>query len=110
MIPISDDNPVQRTPFVTWLLIGGCVLVYVWEFLLGREMDGALNVLGFIPASLHDPSAAPSEALGIPPFGTIFISMFLHGSVLTCCISPATCFISGSSETISKTRWGTFAS
>ena len=82
MIPISDDNPVQRTPFVTWLLIGGCVLVYVWEFLLGREMDGALNVLGFIPASLHDPSAAPSEALGIPPFGTIFISMFLHGSVL----------------------------
>ena len=82
MIPISDDNPVQRTPFVTWLLIAACVVVFVWEFLLGREMDGALNVLGFIPASLHDPSSAPSRALGIPPVATIVISMFLHGSVL----------------------------
>ena len=82
MIPISDDNPAQITPVVTWLIIAACVIVYVWEFLLGRDMDAALNVLGFIPASLHDPSSAPSAILGIPPFVTIFISMFLHGSVL----------------------------
>src|SRR5689334_7270900 len=82
MIPISDDNPVQRTPFVTWLLIFACVLAFVWEFLLGREMDTVLNVLGFIPASLHDPSSSPSRALGIPPIATIVTSMFLHGSVL----------------------------
>jgi membrane associated rhomboid family serine protease len=82
MIPISDDNPVRLTPFVTWLLILTCVLVYVWEFLLGRDMEAALNVLGFTPASLSGGNFAPSEALGIPPFATIFISMFLHGSIL----------------------------
>jgi membrane associated rhomboid family serine protease len=82
MIPISDDNPVRLTPFVTWLLIATCILVYVWEFQLGRDMDAALNVLGFVPATLQGHGSAPSEALGIPPFATIFISMFLHGSVL----------------------------
>src|SRR4029077_15217294 len=77
-----DDNPVGLTPFVTWLLILACTLVYVWEFLLGQDMAAALNVLGFMPASLLGYSDAPSRLLGVPPFVTIFTSMFLHGSVL----------------------------
>jgi membrane associated rhomboid family serine protease len=82
MIPISDDNPVRLTPYVTWLLILSCTLVFVWEFTLGQELNAALNALGFTPASLSSRGAAPSESLGIPPFATIFISMFLHGSLL----------------------------
>ena len=83
MIPISDDNPSRRAPVVNVLIIIACVLVYVWEFRLGRsEMEVALNALGFTPASLLGHQNAPSEALGIPPFATILISMFLHGSLL----------------------------
>jgi membrane associated rhomboid family serine protease len=82
MIPISDDNPMQLTPVVTWLLILACCLVFVWEFLLGRDMDAALNILGFVPATLYGHAPPPSAALGIPPFATIFSSMFLHGSIL----------------------------
>jgi membrane associated rhomboid family serine protease len=83
MIPISDDNPVDHTPFVNWLLISLCVVVYVWEFSLGdREMDAALEMLGFIPAALAHPAAAPSLVLGIPAYATIFTSMFLHGGLL----------------------------
>jgi membrane associated rhomboid family serine protease len=81
MIPISDDNPVRLTPFVTWLLILSCVLVYVWEVSLGREMDAALNALGFVPSSLTG-GPALSRSLGISPIATIFFSMFLHGSIL----------------------------
>jgi membrane associated rhomboid family serine protease len=83
MIPISDDNPVRLTPFVTWALILACVFVYGWEISLGgRGMDSALNVLGFTPGTLLRSQSAPSELMGVPPVATIFIAMFLHGSIL----------------------------
>jgi membrane associated rhomboid family serine protease len=82
MIPISDDTPSRRTPVMTILIIAACALVYVWEVKLGRQMNAALDVLGFTPASLFSHRAAPSELLGIPAFATIFTSMFLHGSIL----------------------------
>jgi membrane associated rhomboid family serine protease len=82
MIPISEDNPSHITPVVNVLLIIACILVYVWELTLGHEMEGALDVLGFSPVSLFDRNYAPSLQLGISPIVTIFISMFLHGSIL----------------------------
>jgi len=83
MIPISDDTPSRRAPFVTWLIILGCVLAYIWEVRLGRvQMEAALNVLGFVPSSLSAHQNVPAEALGIPAAATILTSMFLHGSLL----------------------------
>jgi rhomboid family protein len=83
LIPISDDNPVEHAPFMTWGLIALCIGVYVWEVSLGeRSMDAALNVLGFTPATLNHTIPAPSMVLGIPAFATIFIAMFLHGGLL----------------------------
>jgi len=82
MIPISDDLPSRRTPFVTWLIILACVLAYIWEVRLGKNMEAALNVFGFTPATLFAHQAAPSEVLGVPAAATILISMFLHGSIL----------------------------
>lgn len=82
MIPIADENPTRTTAFMTWLIILGCVFVFVWEASLGRSFEAALNTLGFIPDTLLEPQNAPSVALGISPFETIFISMFLHGSIL----------------------------
>ena len=83
MIPISDDNPVRRTPIITWTLILACVFVYGWEISLGgKGMDSALNILGFTPGALLRSQSAPSEIMGVPPIATIFIAMFLHGSIL----------------------------
>ena len=82
MIPISDDNPVRLTPFMTWALILACVFVYGWEFSLGKGMDTAINILGFTPDSLLRSQSAPSELMGVPPIATIFIAMFLHASFL----------------------------
>jgi membrane associated rhomboid family serine protease len=83
MIPISDDNPVRLTPFITWALILACVSVYGWEISLGAKgMDTALNILGFVPDALLKPQAAPSQMMGVSPYATIFIAMFLHGSIL----------------------------
>jgi membrane associated rhomboid family serine protease len=84
MIPFSDDNPVEHTPYMTWLLIALCVAAFVWEVSLGdRGTDAALAVLGFTPAAYSgDLTPPPSEVLGLPAYATIFTSMFLHGGFL----------------------------
>ncbi len=82
MIPISDDNPVRTTPFLTWGLIALCVAVYLWEVSLGRSMDAALGILGFTPSVLFGTQTAPPALVAVPAIATIFISMFLHGGVL----------------------------
>jgi len=81
MIPISDDNPARLRPVVTWGIILACVLAYVWELSLGDEMDAAVLVFGFTPASLFT-NYAPAGVGQVPAALTIFTSMFLHGSVL----------------------------
>ena len=82
MIPISDDNPIEHTPFINWALIALCVGVYGWEWSLGPNMDAALGTLGFTPSSLFGSGIAPSTTIGVPVFATIFISLFLHGGLL----------------------------
>src|ERR1700685_2560577 len=83
MIPISDDNPVEHTPFMTWLVILACIGAYVWELSLGsRDMEAAEAVLGFAAAALFGHEPPPSELIGVPAIATIFISMFLHGGFL----------------------------
>jgi membrane associated rhomboid family serine protease len=82
VIPISDDNPTRLTPFVTWGIIALCVAVYLWEHSLGREMDPTLMALGFTPASLFGHVRPPAGFVAVPAWSTLFISMFLHASVL----------------------------
>ena len=82
MIPISDDNPSRSTPYVTLTLVGLCVLAFLWELSLGAKADGALTVLGFTPDTLGNPESESAPWLGIPPWATIFTSMFLHAGFL----------------------------
>jgi membrane associated rhomboid family serine protease len=82
MIPISDDNPAKLAPLVTWLIIALCAAVYLWERSLGREMDAAIAVLGFVPAFIFRARAAPPGFVAISPLATIFTSMFMHGGIL----------------------------
>jgi membrane associated rhomboid family serine protease len=82
MIPISDDNPSRLTPVVTWAIIVLCVIAYLWERSLGHEMDRALMVLGFAPRSLFGHPNAVEGYVAVPAVTAIFVSMFLHGSIL----------------------------
>lgn len=82
MIPISDDNPARLTPFVTWAIIALCIVAYLWERSLGREMNVAVAVLGFTPVSLFGHGAASTDNAQYPVMVTILASMFLHGGIL----------------------------
>lgn len=82
MFPIADDNPVRRAPVVTWVLIAACVLAFLWQLSLGPLAEQVIYALGVIPASLFGYGELSSEIALVPPWATIFTSMFLHGGWL----------------------------
>jgi membrane associated rhomboid family serine protease len=63
-IPIGDENPTERTPYVNYVLIATNVLAF-FAFCLGPADDPSLIRWTMIPADLHWP--------------TLFTSLFLHG-------------------------------
>jgi membrane associated rhomboid family serine protease len=80
MFPLKDDNPIQITPIVTWVLIAINVMVFLYQLMLGPQ-SGRLFVFqyGAIPAVVFGDQTLP-EAIAIIPAGlSIFTSMFLHG-------------------------------
>jgi len=78
-LPLYDDNPIQRPPVVTWTLIGMCVGAYLWE--LGQDQEAVAYQYGMIPAVLFGHVQLLPGSAAIPPWATIFTSMFLHGGL-----------------------------
>ena len=67
IIPIGDENPTGRKPYVNYILIGINILVFVLLF-FRHDYQSIVREYGFIPAR-----AAPT---------TYITSLFLHGSVM----------------------------
>jgi membrane associated rhomboid family serine protease len=82
MFPLSDDNPRQSTPIVTWTLIGACILVFLWQLSLGASGEAAFYGFGMIPARLFGEAELPANIPSVSPTATIFTSMFMHGGLL----------------------------
>jgi rhomboid family protein len=83
MLPLSDDNPCSRAPVVVWTLVGACVLVFLWQSSLDPVADErAIFALGVVPAALFGYASLPPDAAMVPPWATVFTSMFLHGGWL----------------------------
>lgn len=81
MIPIRDENPTRRKPFVTVALIAGNIVVYIYQFMLGPDasVDFYVNY-GAIPAVLvFDLRALPALPVS---WITLVTSMFMHGGLL----------------------------
>jgi len=83
MFPLSDDNPRERTPYITWILIGACVLVYLWQVSLDLDgIEAAIYGFGMIPGRLFGAVELSAEFMVIPAWATVFSSMFMHGGLL----------------------------
>jgi membrane associated rhomboid family serine protease len=79
-IPLYDDNPTTITPFVTWILIGLCCLVFLWQASLPPREELAVSYsLGLVPAVLFGFKELPQAIAMVPPEATLLTSMFLHG-------------------------------
>ena len=97
MIPLSDDNPLDRLPVVTILLIVANVLAFLWQIdapsLPAALASGQLGELlstrlgetalrgGAIPYEILTLTDVYPRDLVPPPF-TVVTSMFLHGGLM----------------------------
>jgi membrane associated rhomboid family serine protease len=77
-VPIFDDNPIRRSPVLTYALIGASIGAWFWQLAHGVELS-AFHY-GMIPAALF--GYWPAGVQPIPPWATLFTSMFLHGGWL----------------------------
>jgi membrane associated rhomboid family serine protease len=80
MIPLRDDNPSGTPQIVTIALIVMCVLVFLWQLSFGAQGgERIVYALGVVPASLLGQGQLPAELSLVPPWMTVFTSMFMHG-------------------------------
>ena len=79
-IPLFDDNPSRRTPWVAWIIIAACVLVFMWQQSLPPQAERlAFFQYGFIPANASGAAPLPPEIAILPAWATMISAMFLHG-------------------------------
>ena len=80
MIPLRDHLASTRVPYVTYAVIGTCVLVFLWQLSLGHPGgQHAVYGLGAIPAVIFGDARLPEGFVMVPAWATVFTSMFLHG-------------------------------
>ena len=79
MIPLHDDTPTTIKPVFTVSFIVLCLLIFVWQWLLGPAVRDVIFGFGVIPAVLFGHQPQPPDLAVVPPWVTVFSSMFLHG-------------------------------
>jgi membrane associated rhomboid family serine protease len=79
-LPLYDDNPTARTPVVTYALIALCAAVFLWRF--GQNEEAVAYRYGMIPAVLFGSAKLAPGLAAVPPWATLFTSMFLHSGWL----------------------------
>jgi membrane associated rhomboid family serine protease len=99
MLPLRDNIPTSRTPYVTYALIAANILVYfVWQkgglslgSPSGTDYLCQLQDFAAIPKEIFDPGTVVEvpEAVNegcrpddVSPYLTIFTAMFMHGGLL----------------------------
>lgn len=82
MIPLRDNNPTRSVPYVTWVLVGANVFVYVLQILSSRAGQPGLVQYAMIPLEVVTGRQVGPFAPVQPAWMTVFTSMFMHGGLL----------------------------
>ena len=82
MIPISDYPPQRRTtPYVMLALVALNTIIFIYETLLGANLNSFLFAFGVVPFEIsHGRDISP--IVPFPVYLTLITSMFLHGGIL----------------------------
>jgi membrane associated rhomboid family serine protease len=82
MIPLKDNNPTRRIPYVNLLLIATNLAVFGYQyFFMPQGPTYLINTLGFIPHEAFSLADAPPYSPIFLPL-TLFSAMFIHGGWL----------------------------
>lgn len=92
MIPLKDNIPSSRRPYVGYALIGANVLVFFMELASGPRLPEVIHLLGFVPERFLNLLWQGSLTLAVIP---MFTSMFMHAGWLHLIGNMWTLFIFG---------------
>ena len=81
MIPLRDENPSHSAPVITRALIALNVITFLYELVLGADLQPFIYTWGMVPARLTLALQYREESLAGPAL-TMLTSMFLHGGWL----------------------------
>ena len=80
MFPISDENPIRITPYVTYALIVVNVIVFLFELTLSQpNLQDFLYAWAMIPCQLTNICSVSLPVSSHPEALTLITSQFLHG-------------------------------
>lgn len=75
MIPLRDENPTRRVPFVNYALIALNVLVFLWQVSLGPAGEIVLYRMALIPLEV-------TRGFDFGDLRSLLTSMFMHAGLL----------------------------
>lgn len=78
MIPLKDDVKSQSTPFVNYTIIGLNIVVFIYELMLGPQLQDFIMNYGMVPQRFFYFLENPSGNLFMLVF-PFFSSVFMHG-------------------------------
>jgi membrane associated rhomboid family serine protease len=82
-LPLKDDNPTTRIPYVTVLLLALNILVFFFQMLSPSGLQYYVLRMGAIPYEItHFTSLPIPNVPRLPPPLTLLTAMFLHGGLL----------------------------
>lgn len=79
-IPLKDDNPTQRFPYVTVFLIALNCLIFFFQVFSTKGLEYLIIKMGVIPYEITHLTTIAGIPRISPPL-TLLTSMFLHGSL-----------------------------
>ena len=80
MIPIRDSIPCRIKPYVTWTIMGICILVFLSMLIMPDHMvQRLLYLYGMVPIRYTNPQWA--QHFGLPPdhYLSFVTNLFIHG-------------------------------
>jgi len=78
MLPLRDVNPTRHFPLMTVILIAINVLVFIYELILGPQLEGFVQSWAIIPYEITHGVDLPPASIQ-PVYLTLITAMFLHG-------------------------------
>jgi len=78
MLPLRDVNPTRHFPIMTVILIAINVLVFIYELILGPQVEGFVQSWAIIPYEITHGVDLPPASIQ-PIYLTLITAMFLHG-------------------------------
>lgn len=79
MLPIRDNNPTERFPFVTLLIIAVTTLVFFYQIKLGSGVRELFFEAGLVPSRVSYEHGIPTKLSWLRNIPSLFTYMFLHG-------------------------------